>query len=247
MKPDPMPHAKAAIRFLKRTDPVMERLIDEVGPFRMAHRPARFQALVRAIIFQQLAGKAALAIYRRFVVIVGGGRFPTPLKVLAASDEDMRRAGLSRAKASYIRDLAAHVRDRSLSFGRFRRLDDEEIIRELTRVKGIGRWTAEMFLMFNLCRPDVLPVDDLGFRNAVMKRYGMQKPPTAKELRAFGERWRPYRSVAVWYLWQSTRIVTLDASGAQAGAGETSRKRKKSRAGRRMIRAANTIAQTASQ
>jgi DNA-3-methyladenine glycosylase II len=152
-----------------------------------------------------------LAIFGRFVEIIGGRRFPTPAQVLAASDEELRRAGLSRGKMAYIRDLAQHVRDGRLSFRRFARMDDEEIIAELVRVRGIGRWTAEMFLMFNLRRPDVLPVDDLGFRNALAKAYGMKQPPTAKELKSIGERWRPYRSAAVWYLWQSTRLITVDA------------------------------------
>jgi DNA-3-methyladenine glycosylase II len=206
------PWTADALRVLKNADPVMARIIEQVGDLRMAHRPERFQSLVRAIIFQQLAGSAALAIYGRFVKIVGGGRFPTPAKVIVASDEDMRKAGLSRGKTLYIRDLAAHVRDGALNFHRFPRMKDEEIIAELTRVRGIGRWTAEMFLMFNLRRPDVLPVGDLGFRNALAKAYKLRKVPTPKQLRLFGERWRPYRSAAVWYLWQSTRIVTPEAS-----------------------------------
>lgn len=217
MKIDAPAYARGAMRYLKKADPVMAHIIGQVGPMRLAHRPERFQALVRAIIFQQLAGAAAQAIYNRFVKQIGGRRFPTPGRVLAASDEAMRGAGLSRGKMAYIRDLAAHVRDGALNFHRFPRMDDEEIIAELTRVKGIGRWTAEMFLMFNLRRPDVLPVDDLGFRNAVAKAYGMSKPPAAKELRVFGERWRPYRSAAVWYLWQSTRIVTPGDAGRAAG------------------------------
>jgi DNA-3-methyladenine glycosylase II len=178
----------------------------------MAHRPQAFQSLVRAIIFQQLAGRAAQAIYDRFVKLVGNGRFPTPALVLAATEEDMGRAGLSRGKMAYIRDLARHVQDGSLSFRRFPRMADEEIIAELVRVRGIGRWTAEMFLMFNLRRPDVLPVDDLGFRSAVAKAFGMNQLPTAKELRLIGERWRPYRTAAVWYFWQSTRLVTMDSA-----------------------------------
>jgi len=190
---------------------VLARIIAQVGPLEMAHRRERFQALVRAIIFQQLAGRAALAIYNRFVKIIGGGRFPGPARVIAASDEDMRRAGLSRGKMAYIRDLARHVRDGSLNFRKFARMDDEEIIADLVRVRGIGRWTAEMFLMFNLRRPDILPVDDLGFRSAVAKAYGLGKLPAAKELKLMGERWRPYRSAAVWYFWQSTRLVTLDS------------------------------------
>jgi DNA-3-methyladenine glycosylase II len=204
--------ANEATNFLRSSDPVLARIITQVGPLQMAHRPERFQSLVRAIIFQQLAGRAALAIYERFIKIIGGGRFPTPAQVIAASDEDMRRAGLSRGKMAYIRDLAQHVRDGNLNFRKFARMDDEKIIEDLVRVRGIGRWTAEMFLMFNLRRPDVLPIDDLGFRSAVASAYGLKTLPAAKELKLMGERWRPYRSAAVWYFWQSTRLVTMDAT-----------------------------------
>jgi DNA-3-methyladenine glycosylase II len=205
-----------ARRTLTNADPILGAIIEQVGPMEIRQRPERFQALVRAIIFQQLAGRAAQTILNRFVEIVGGGRFPTPEQVLAASDEDMRKAGLSRGKMAYIRDLAGHIRDGTLNFRRFAAMDDEEIIADLVRVRGIGRWTAEMFLMFNLLRPDVLPVDDLGFRNAVGKAYGMAKPPTAKELRELGERWRPYRSAACWYFWQSTSLITPDAAATAA-------------------------------
>ena len=209
--------AGEACEFLCRSDPVLAGLINRVGPLEIAYRRERFQALVRAVIFQQLAGRAALAIFQRFVEIIGKGRFPTPAQVLAASDEDLRRAGLSRGKMAYIRDLAAHVRDGKLNFRRFARMADEEIIAELVQVRGIGRWTAEMFLMFNLRRPDVLPVDDLGFRNAVAKAYGLSALPPAKVMREMGEKWRPYRSAAVWYFWQSTRLVT-PGEPAQASA-----------------------------
>lgn len=192
----------------------MARIIGQIGPFSMARRRERFQALVRAIMFQQLAGAAAQAIYERFVRLFPGPGFPTPAQVLKASERQLRSVGLSRQKTAYVKDLAKHVAEKRLDFRRFARLDDEAVIAELTRVKGIGRWTAEMFLMFNLGRPDVLPVDDLGFRNAVAKAYGMEHRPTPKELQLFGERWRPYRSVAVWYLWQSTRLALPDGAGA---------------------------------
>lgn len=200
-------YARDAVTHLKRVDPRVARIIDEVGPFRLTHRSDGFQALARAIIFQQLAGHAAHAIYERFVGLFAGSRFPTPEQVLALSESELRSAGLSRGKSIYIKDLAARVADGSIDFRHLPRMDDEAIIAELTRVKGIGRWTAEMFLMFNLRRPDVLPVDDLGFRNAVWKVYGMRKPPTAKRLRQLAERWRPYRTVAVWYLWRSADLV----------------------------------------
>jgi DNA-3-methyladenine glycosylase II len=210
----PQTDALAAIRRLKRADPVLARIIKEVGPFRIRIGRRRFQALARAIIFQQLAGRAAAAIYLRFVGLFPGQSFPTPAQVLALSDDEMRRAGLSRQKSLYLRDLAAHVENRSLNFHRFAAMSDEEVIAELTRVKGIGRWTAEMFLMFNLGRPDVLPLDDLGLRIAARKAYKLSALPTKRELEQIGERWRPYRSVATWYLWQSTRIV-LPTDGAK--------------------------------
>ena len=223
------PWTTEAERHLQRTDPVMARIIREIGPVRITRRPERFQALVRAIIFQQLAGRAAQTILDRFVARIGTGRFPTPDQVIAAPEEVMRSAGLSRGKLSYIRDLAAHVRDGTINFRRFPRMDDEAVITELIRVRGIGRWTAEMFLMFNLCRPDVLPVDDLGLRNAATKAYGVKLPVGAKELREMGERWRPYRTAASWYLWQSTRIVTPDGSGTSPAPGSKGKRPAKPR------------------
>jgi 3-methyladenine DNA glycosylase/8-oxoguanine DNA glycosylase len=172
---------------------------------------------VRAIIFQQLAGSAALAIFNRFVAAIGGGRFPTPAQVAAASDEELRKVGLSRGKMTYIRDLAVKVRDGTINFRRFPRMDDEEIIAELTKVRGIGRWTAEMFLMFNLHRPDVLAVGDLGLRSAATREYALVTPVTEKVLREMGETWRPYRTAAAWYLWQSSRTVTLEATEVAKG------------------------------
>ena len=206
------PYAPAAIRHLKRVDPVMARIIKEIGPFQIRLNRRRFQALARAIMFQQLAGSAATAIYTRFVAMFPGRSFPTPAQVLACSDEDLRKAGLSRQKILYLRDLAEHVANKSLNFHRFSGMSDDEIITDLTRVKGIGRWTAEMFLMFNLGRPDVLALDDLGLRSAARQAYGLANLPSKPELEELGERWRPYRTVAAWYLWQSTRIVLPEAA-----------------------------------
>ena len=200
-------YAREAMAHLRAADPVLARVIDAVGPLEIELRRERFQALGRAIIFQQLAGAAAHTIYTRFVALFPGRRFPTPRQVLDAPAEDLRRAGLSRQKSLYLKDLAAHVDNGTLNFHRFSTMDDEEIILDLTRVHGIGRWTAEMFLMFNLGRPDVLPVDDLGVRNAARRIYRMRKMPDAKRLRALAERWRPYRSAASWYLWRSGDIV----------------------------------------
>jgi len=200
-------YSRAAIRHLNRADPVLARIIKQVGPFSIRASRRRFQALARAIIFQQLAGSAATAIYMRFVGLFPGRSFPTPAQVLALSDEQLRQAGLSRQKSIYLRDLATHVSNKSLNFHRFAAMSDDEIVTDLIRVKGIGRWTAEMFLMFNLGRPDVLPLDDLGLRSAARNAYGLPSLPTKRELEEIGERWRPYRTVATWYLWQSTRIV----------------------------------------
>ncbi len=225
MKPTAPAYLRAALSHLRSSDPILADLIRQIGPYRMVRRPERFQALVRAIIFQQLAGRAAQAIYDRFVALFPGRRFPSPRLVLAAAPEAMRGAGLSRQKLLYIRDLARHVADGEINFHRFVRMDDEAIIEHLTRVRGIGRWTAEMFLMFNLGRPDVFPVDDLGVRNAVHRAYKLTQAPTPKELREFGERWRPYRSVAVWYLWQSVRLILPGAAPRPRPAAVGKRKR----------------------
>ena len=214
----PHPYAAAAIRHLRRVDPVMARIIKAAGPFEIRVNRRRFQALARAIIFQQLAGSAATAIYNRLVALFPGRSFPTPAQVLACPDEDLRKAGLSRQKILYLRDLAAHVANKSLNFHRFGRMSDDEIVLDLTRVKGIGRWTAEMFLMFNLGRPDVLALDDLGLRSAARVAYGLEGLPSKRELEELGERWRPFRTVAAWYLWQSTRIILPDAAPAQPAA-----------------------------
>ncbi|MGD0075708.1 MAG: DNA-3-methyladenine glycosylase [Candidatus Binataceae bacterium] len=206
MKSKKLAYADAAIAHLRTADPVIARLIEQVGPFKLRNEPEHFQALVRAIMFQQLAGAACQAILDRFMALFPDSPFPTPAQVLEATEEQLRGAGLSRQKLTYLKDLARHVAEDSLDFHRFPHMEDEEVIADLIRVKGIGRWTAEMFLMFNLGRPDVLPVDDLGFRAGVMKSYRMRQMPTAKQLRKLGERWRPYRTVAVWYLWQVTRL-----------------------------------------
>jgi len=206
-QPDNVAYARAARMHLSKNDPVMAQIIAEVGPVRIPPRPERFQALARAIIFQQLAGAAATAIYNRFVALYAGDGFPKPEQVIATPIEKLRGAGLSEKKALYIRDLAGHIRDGTLNFHRFPQMSDEEIIADLTRVKGIGRWTAEMFLMFNLGRPDVMPADDLGVQNAIRIAYRMRARPKRKRLMKLAEQWRPYRSAAAWYLWQSMRTV----------------------------------------
>lgn len=179
-------------------------IIDRVGPCRLEARRTgtHYDALVRSIVFQQLSGKAARTIHERFRAIYPRRR-PRPELVLATSDTVLRAAGLSRQKIGYLRDLSARVADRSLPLAHLGRLPDDAIIEHLVQVKGIGRWTVQMFLMFRLGRPDVLPELDLGVQNAIQRAYGLRKRPTPKEVLRIGEPWRPYASVASWYLWRS--------------------------------------------
>lgn len=192
---------------LRAADPVMRGLIDARGPLdeeeRVRGRPAdAYGALVRSIVGQQLSTKAAATIYGR-VTDLFGGRTPTPADLLASDPDALRGAGLSRAKAAYLRDLAAHVEDGSLHLDRLTEMPDEDVIAELTAVKGLGTWTAQMFLMFHLRRPDVLPVGDLGIRRAAMLAYGLDEMPGPSELEPIAEPWRPHRTLACLYLWRS--------------------------------------------
>ena len=186
-------------------DPVMRAVIKRVGPCRLHAAAPRdpFEALCRSIASQQLSTKAAATIFDRFCALFPPDGRPTPLRVMTLEDEEIRGAGFSRPKVSFIRDLAEHVQDGRLDLERLHRHPDDEVMRQLVAVKGIGRWTAEIFLMFRLGRPDILPADDLGLMNAVHRAYGMRRRPTPDKLRKIGEAWRPYRSVASWYLWQS--------------------------------------------
>ena len=192
-----------ARRLLARRDPVIAALIKRHGPCGLAdaqHEDA-FTALVHDIISQQLSTKAAATIARRFDALFDGP--PTAGAVAQVDDEQLRAVGLSSQKVRYMRDLSARVMDGSLPLAMVNELSDEDVIQSLTQVKGIGRWTAEMFLMFRLHRPDVLPVDDLGILKAVQRAYGLRKMPRPERLTKIGEPWRPYRSVACWYLWAS--------------------------------------------
>jgi DNA-3-methyladenine glycosylase II len=218
-------YARKARTHLSKADPVLARIIAEVGPCDLQPRRERFQALARAIIFQQLAGAAANAIYRRFEGLFPGTDFPRPEDVLAKSVTELRSVGLSEKKALYIKDLAAHIRDGKLDFHRFHRMSDDEIVEHLTQVKGIGKWTAQMFLMFNLGRPDVMPADDLGVQNAVKRHYRMRQRPNRKRLLKHAERWRPYRTAAAWYLWRSLAIVLPDGR-AKPSAKKVARRKK---------------------
>src|SRR5271155_4380830 len=201
---------------LSSIDPIMARIIEQVGAYDATYRRERFPALVRAIIFQQLAGNAARAILKRFIELYPGRRFPAPEQVVATSLQRLRKVGLSRPKALYIKGLAADVVAKKVNFHRFPKMEDDAVIAELTQVKGIGQWTAEMFLMFNLGRPDVMPAGRPGVQTAVMKAYGLAKRPTPKELREFAERWKPHRTAAAWYLWRSLRLITMEDAAAKA-------------------------------
>jgi len=193
-----------ARRVLLRRDPVLAELIRRQGPCGLAaaRRADHFSALVRAITFQQLSTKAASTIYNRMAALMPDG-VPTPEAFARVSDDQLRAAGMSRQKTTYLRDLCEKVATGAVDLDALEALEDEAIIASLVQVRGIGRWSAEMFLIFRLLRPDVLPVDDLGIVSAVQKAYRLRKKPTAERLRRIGEAWRPYRSIASWYLWRS--------------------------------------------
>lgn len=207
--------ADLAIERLRKADPVLGRLIDAVGPRnpgpRRRVRPADpYGALVRSIVGQQLSSKAAHSIFERLCAIFGG-RTPTPAELLAAAPEAIRAAGLSSPKVAYLRDLADQVQSGALELDRLGELSDEEVAAQLTAIKGVGRWTAEMFLIFHLGRPDVLPVGDLGIRRAVERAYGLGELPAGPELVRIAEPWRPQRSLACLYLWASLDDVAPEA------------------------------------
>ncbi len=190
-----------ALQHLRRNDPVLARIIDRVGDFAMSYRPPDFDCLVRSIVYQQLSGRVAAVIFSRLEAAAGSP--VTPERVLRLRPARMRALGLSAAKTLYIRDLARHTRDRRVVFEELATLGDTEVIDRLTQVKGIGVWTAHMFLMFALRRPDVLPTGDLGIRNAIRKAYELKDLPAPSEIETMAVRWRPWCSVASWYLWRS--------------------------------------------
>jgi DNA-3-methyladenine glycosylase II len=196
---------KAARRHLMRTDPKLAAIIKRVGPCELHAAAPKdpFEALCMSIASQQLSTKAAATIFRRFCDLFPPDRRPSPDRVMTLTDGEIRAVGFSRPKVGFIKDLAARVLDGRLDLPGLSTHPDDEVMRQLVDVKGIGRWTAEIFLMFRLGRPDILPADDLGLMNAVHRAYGLRKRPDAKRLRKMGEAWRPYRSVAAWYLWAS--------------------------------------------
>lgn len=197
----------AAVAHLSQVDPAMARLIRVVGPCTLTPqtRRAPFESLVRAIASQQLHRKAAESILRRFIALFPGRRFPRAEDLATVDDARLRGVGFSRSKVAALRDLAAKTRDGTVPTARIiRGLDDEAIVQRVTAVRGIGRWTVEMLLIFQLGRPDVLPVDDFGVRNGFRIAYRTRAMPTPQAIRRYGERWRPYRTVASWYLWRAT-------------------------------------------
>jgi len=208
-----MPDYRASVRHLKRVDPVLARVIESVGPCRMPVRSegTHFQALARSIVFQQLSGKAAGTIHGRFAALFASGD-PEPSSLLALTDVQLRGVGLSRQKIGYLRDLSHKVVSGALPLDEVDRMNDDELIAHLVQVKGIGRWTAQMFLMFRLGRRNVLPELDLGIQNAIRRAYGKRKRPSPKQVRAIGAKWSPHSTVASWYLWRS--LENGDGQGA---------------------------------
>jgi len=193
---------RKAIIHLKKSDPLLAAVIDRVGPCRIEYREAEFSTLVRSIVYQQLSGKVAAVIFERFMQLLPRRKL-TPGAVLRLSIADLRSAGLSNAKAAYILDLAEKTQARSIKFHELPALSDDDVIASLTQVKGVGVWTAHMFLIFALQRPDVLPVGDLGVRSAIKKVYGLEALPSPAEVERIASAWRPYCSIAAWYLWRS--------------------------------------------
>jgi DNA-3-methyladenine glycosylase II len=192
---------RKALLHLKKSDPVLRALVERVGPFRIEHREPGFDMLVRSIVYQQLSGRVAAVIFGRLMAAVKGEL--TPRRVLRLPHEWMRALGLSNQKAAYIRDLAERTKSGEVDFATLPGMSDEQVIETLTRVKGVGVWTAQMFLIFALKRMDVLPVGDLGVRSAIKKAYGLAELPKPVEMEELALAWRPYCSVASWYLWRS--------------------------------------------
>lgn len=192
--------ALEGVRFLKR-DPVMGKIIESVGDYRLKKRNHHLAVLVESIISQQLATRAADAIFRRFKSLYP--RFPTAVEILATKNSKLRSAGLSSMKIEYLKDLARKVDQGKVRLNSISKMADEEAVMHLTQVKGIGRWTAEMFLIFSLAREDVLPAYDLGLQKGVQMAFGLHHLPKPREVEDLAARWRPYRTIATWYLWKS--------------------------------------------
>jgi len=198
---------RKAIFHLKKSDPVLRAIIEQVGPCKMEFGEPTFHSLAEAIIYQQLNGKAAVTIFKRFTDLAG---LPvTPEGILKLSDQQLRAVGLSKQKSSYLRDLSAKTNSGLLNFDKLLPMEEADVIEHLTQVKGIGVWTAHMFLMFTMRRPDVLPTGDYGIQVAMKKHYRKRKLPKPKDMEKIAKAWSPYRSVACWYLWRSLDIKTI--------------------------------------
>ena len=199
---------RKAINHLKKSDPVLAAIIERIGPFRMQYGEPTFHTLAESILYQQLNGKAAATIFNRFTALAGDPL--TPQGILKLSDAQMRGVGLSRQKTAYLRDLSEKTKAGLLEFGRMTDTSDDEVIAHLTQVKGVGVWTAQMFLMFTLRRPDILPTGDYGIQAAIKKYYKKRKWPKPAVMLKIAKPWVPYRSIASWYLWKSLDTKTME-------------------------------------
>ncbi|HLK54561.1 MAG TPA: DNA-3-methyladenine glycosylase [Candidatus Angelobacter sp.] len=209
---------KKALDHLQKADVILGSIIARVGPCKMTYRDPSFEMLARAIVFQQLSTKAARTIYGRLEEAAGGPLTPQSIQNLSVGE--MRRAGLSRQKLGYIRDLAEHAISGKVDFALLPSMSDEQVIESLTDIKGVGVWTAHMFLIFSLRRPNVLPVGDLGVRMAIQRAYKKRKLPTPKQIEQIAKGWHPYCSYAAWYLWRS-----LEGPKEESGVKKPKRKR----------------------
>jgi DNA-3-methyladenine glycosylase II len=198
---------RKAINHLKKSDPVMRGIIERVGTCRMEFGEPTFHSLAETIVYQQLNGKAAVTIFKRFTD--AAGEPVTPKGILKLTEQQLRDVGLSKQKSSYLRDLAAKTESGLLNFEKLQTMEEIDVIEHLTQVKGIGVWTAHMFLMFTLRRPDVLPTGDYGIQVAIKKHYRKRKLPKPKDMERIAKAWSPYRSIACWYLWRSLDIKTV--------------------------------------
>jgi DNA-3-methyladenine glycosylase II len=198
---------RKAINHLKKSDPILRAIVEHIGPCRMEFGEPVFHSLAEAIVYQQLNGKAAVTIFKRFAALAGAPVTAEGIAKLTA--EEMRSVGLSKQKSSYLRDMAERAIRGELDFARLPEMTDEEVIEHLTQVKGVGVWTAHMFLMFTLKRQDILPTGDFGIRMAIKKHYHKRKLPTPVQMEKIARPWEPYRSIACWYLWRSLDIKTV--------------------------------------
>lgn len=221
---------KKALDHLKASDTVLASIIDRVGPCKISYREPTFEALARSIVFQQLSTKAARTIYGRLEEAAGGAI--TPERIQNLSIGEMQRCGLSKQKIAYIRDLAEHAASGKVDFARLPELTDEQVIATLTDIKGIGVWTAHMFLLFALRRPNVLAVGDLGVRTAIQRQYRKRKLPSADQVQKLARDWHPYCSIACWYLWRSLELPNqpgMKPAARRNGARKATKKRRAAR------------------